>query len=95
MSEMICKNDRAEQIIKDISAKIIPQLNESQKRKLAGCMAQSYGYGGVVLVSKYSQISRNTISKGIRELNDQPDKDREPDGKLRHPHPGRNNLRGS
>ena len=89
MSEMICKNDKAEQIIKDISAKIIPQLNESQKRKLAGCMAQSYGYGGVVLVSKYSKISRNTISKGIMELNGQPNEDKEPHGKLRQPGAGR------
>lgn len=59
----------AEKIIESVCTTVLPLLNEQQRRQLAGCMADAYGYGGQTLVSKYSNLSRNTISKGAIEIN--------------------------
>lgn len=58
----------AEAIIQAICTEYLPGANEKDRRKLAGIMAKAFGYGGTVLVSQYSKMSRNTISKGIEEL---------------------------
>ena len=55
----------AEAIIQAICTEYLPGVNEKDRRKLAGIMAKAFGYGGTVLVSQYSKMSRNTISKGI------------------------------
>jgi transposase len=43
-------------------------LNERQKRLLAAIEAESYGRGGVTLVSQLSGVSRSTINIGREEL---------------------------
>ena len=48
--------------------KICPFLDERSRRMWCAVEAQSYGYGGVLLVHKATGISKSTISKGIREL---------------------------
>ena len=58
----------AEAIIQAICEEYLPSASERDRRKLAGIMAKAFGYGGTVLVSQYSKMSRNTISKGIEEL---------------------------
>jgi transposase len=45
------------------------ELNERQQRLWAANEAMSLGYGGVSIVSRATGISRPTIIKGIRELN--------------------------
>ena len=49
--------------------KILPILNEKQKRIFLASEAQSLGYGGISKISKLSGVSRPTISQGIKELN--------------------------
>lgn len=57
----------AEDIIRDICAEFMPMLDENKRRRLAGIMASSYGYGGTTIVSRYANLSRNTVSKGTKE----------------------------
>jgi transposase len=44
------------------------ELNERQRRLWAASEAKSLGYGGISLVSRATGISRPTIHKGIKEL---------------------------
>lgn len=43
-------------------------LNEKGRRLWAAAEARSYGYGGIILVSKATGISNKTIDKGLKEL---------------------------
>jgi hypothetical protein len=47
---------------------MLPQLNENQKRLFLASEAISYGRGGIAEVIRYSGVSRNTIKKGIAEV---------------------------
>ena len=58
----------AETIIRAICSEFMPELDERRQRKLAGVMAKAYGYGGTTLVSNEANMSRNTVRKGIDEL---------------------------
>jgi len=49
-----------------------PHLNERSRRMLAGAEALEIGYGGVSLVSRACGLSRVTVTKAIRELQDAP-----------------------
>ncbi len=60
--------DKAENIITVVCEKAMPILNEYQQRILAGCLADGYGHGGKVLVSRHCTLSRNTIAKGVKEI---------------------------
>ena len=60
--------DRAENIIAVVCEKAMPILNEYQQRILAGCLADGYGHGGKILVSRHSTLSRNTRAKGAKEI---------------------------
>ncbi len=51
--------DRAENIIAVVCKKILPMLNEYQQRILAGCLAEGYGHGGKMMVSRHCSLSRN------------------------------------
>jgi len=45
-----------------------PILDERRRRLIAAIEAKSLGYGGVSLVSRACGLSRNSILKGIREI---------------------------
>jgi transposase len=47
---------------------ILPYLNERQQRLLLAAEARSLGYGGVSQISRITGISRPTIYRGLREL---------------------------
>ena len=47
---------------------ILPYLNERQQRLLLAAEARSLGYGGVSQISRITGISRPTIHRGLREL---------------------------
>lgn len=49
-------------------AGVLPSLNEKQRRLLAAAEAKSYGYGGVQLISEVTGLSRQTIYRGIEDL---------------------------
>jgi len=48
--------------------KMLPLLNEKQKRLYLASEAEAMGYGGISAVSRVSGVSRVTISQGVKEL---------------------------
>src|SRR5580693_1567837 len=62
-----------------------PLLDERRRRMMAAIEAKSLGYGGVSLVSRACGLSRNTILKGIREL----EAGTSLEGRIRRPGAGR------
>jgi transposase len=57
-----------EEIISQKYRMLESELNERQRRLWAASEAKSLGYGGISLVSRATGISRPTITKGIKEL---------------------------
>ena len=52
--------------------KLMPHLDERQRRLLAAAEAEALGYGGVARVARASGLSRPTIHKGLAELVERP-----------------------
>jgi hypothetical protein len=69
-------------------AMIWPHLNERARRMMAAGEARQLGHGGVSMVSRACGLSRVTIAKAIRELDEPP---LEP-GRVRRPGGGRRSL---
>src|ERR1700723_282462 len=63
-----------------------PILDERRRRLIAAIEAKSLGYGGVSLVSRACGLSRNTILKGIREIESETTS---LEGRIRRPGAGR------
>jgi hypothetical protein len=51
---------------------ICPHLGERERRLLAAGEAQRPGYGGVSLIIRICGLSRVTITKGIKDMNEAP-----------------------
>lgn len=47
-----------------------PFLDERTKRLCAASMAKELGHGGITQISKATELSQETVAKGIRELED-------------------------
>ncbi len=62
-----------------------PQLDERQRRLLAGAQARALGRGGVAVVARTSGMSHSTVHLGIREIDQGP----QPAGRIRRPGAGR------
>jgi len=62
-----------------------PQLDERQRRLLAGAQARALGRGGVAVVARTSGMSHSTVHLGIREI----DQGLKPAGRIRRPGAGR------
>lgn len=54
--------------IKDRINYLLPNLNERQRRIYLAAEAKTYGYGGVSVVSRLSNVSRPTIIKGVKDI---------------------------
>jgi hypothetical protein len=50
--------------------RLLALANERLRRLLAGFFARQRGHGGIVELERVTGIDRNTISKGLHELND-------------------------
>ena len=77
--------------LRDVQGKLRrlwPHLNERGRRMLAAAEAIDLGRGGVSVVSRACGLSRVTITKGVREL-DEPGL---PEGRTRRPGGGRKKL---
>lgn len=59
-----------EAILKQKLPLIWPYLNERSRRLIAAAEAVQFGRGGISLLSRISGLSRVTITKGLRELED-------------------------
>jgi len=62
-----------------------PQLDERQRRLLAGAQARALGRGGIAVVARTSGMSHSTVHLGIREIDQGP----QPAGRIRRPGAGR------
>ena len=51
-------------------AVVLPHLNEKQRRILIAAEANNFGYGGIQTLSDLTGVSRPTIYRGIRDLNE-------------------------
>ena len=47
---------------------MLPMLNEYQRRIFLSTEAKAIGYGGISLVSRLSGVSRQTLTEGVKEL---------------------------
>lgn len=56
-----------DEIIKIRIEKVLPLLNEHQRRIYLGAEAQSIGWGGTTKIAQLSSVSRRTIAKGLTE----------------------------
>jgi hypothetical protein len=65
-----------------------PHLDERGRRLLAASEARALGYGGVALVNRVCGLSRPTITKGLRELDEAP----LPTGRVRRSGGGRKRI---
>jgi hypothetical protein len=67
---------------------VLPTLNEYQRRRYLSAEAKSIGYGGISTVSRLSGVSRQTLTVGVKELENT---DAEPmkQGRSRKPGGGR------
>ena len=66
-----------------------PELDERSRRLWAAAEARALGHGGVAAVARATELSRPTITKGLRELA-LPAKQRAlPEGRIRRPGGGR------
>ena len=54
--------------VQDVIETMLPLLNEKQRRIFLASCANSIGRGGLKQVSEISGVSKNTISKGQKEL---------------------------
>ena len=57
-----------DEILKIRIEKVLPLLNERQRRAYLGAEAQSIGRGGTTKIAQLSSVSRRTIAKGAAEL---------------------------
>lgn len=71
-------------------ALVLPHLNERQRRVLLAAEAQSLGRGGISLVARAAKVSRPSIHKGLRELEETP---QAPQRRARRPGGGRRRLK--
>jgi hypothetical protein len=48
----------------------LPMLNEHHWRRFFAIESKSLGYGGISLISRISGVSRQTLTEGVKELDD-------------------------
>lgn len=70
--------------------RILPHLNERQRRLLLAAEAEAWGRGGVSAVARAAEVSRPTIQRGLGELNEGGTP--EPLGRARRPGGGRKRV---
>ena len=71
--------------VKERLGRIWAHLDERSRRMIAASEARQLGHGGVSIVSRACGLSRVTITKGVRELDEPP----LPPGRIRRPGAGR------
>jgi len=75
-------------VLRERVARLWPHLDERGRRLFAAGEARALGRGGITLMSEVCGLSRPTITKGLRELDEPP----LPAGRVRRPGGGRKRL---
>ena len=57
-----------EAVLGEVSARLLPQLDERQRRLALGAAARVVGYGGIRLVARMAGVAESTVARGAREL---------------------------
>ncbi|MDR3287882.1 MAG: ISAzo13 family transposase [Peptococcaceae bacterium] len=70
---------------------VLPTMTEYQRRVYLSAEAKSIGYGGISLVSRISGVSRQTLTEGVKEL-DNPETEKPEQGKSRKSGGGRKGV---
>src|SRR4029450_13027760 len=55
-------------ILGEVLARLLPQLDERQRRLALGAAARGGGYGGIRLVARMAGVAESTVARGAREL---------------------------
>ncbi len=79
---------KVSQLLKKKLKKVLPLLNERQRRVLIATEARAWGWGGIITLSQITGMSHVTIGKGLRELNGA----QLPSHKIRKPGGGRKKV---
>lgn len=66
--------------------RILGKADELSRRLFVGFLARQHGRGGIALLHRVTGLDRNTITRGLRELQQS---DGLPAGRVRHPGAGR------
>ena len=80
-----------DEALSSLFATVFPHLNERQRRILAAAQARALGWGGIAAVAEASGMSRSTVQKAVREL----DEGLELSERVREPGGGRKSMRKS
>src|SRR5680860_577043 len=83
--------EAAEQVVASKFDAIAPFLDERQQRLWLGVEARSLGLGGVSAVARATGVSRTTVGRAVKEL-DEPDTAAPPAGRVRRAGAGRKPL---
>jgi hypothetical protein len=75
---------RLAQLHRDIN-RLVATLDEKGRRLFVGFLARQYGRGGVAHFCRVTGLSRNTVCRGLAQLDLAP----EADGRIRRPGGGR------
>jgi hypothetical protein len=51
-----------------VFARLLPQLDERQRRLALGAAARVVGYGGIRLMARVAGVAESTVARGAREL---------------------------
>jgi Rhodopirellula transposase DDE domain len=57
-----------EAVLEEVLARLLPQLDERQRRLALGAAARVVGYGGIRLVARMAGVAESTVARGAREL---------------------------
>lgn len=57
----------SEELLREKYAKMVPHMNEKQRRLYLATEAHMLGYGGITLVAKAAGVSRTMIYAGLQE----------------------------
>ena len=66
--DILCFMTRDRDALKLKLAGVLPHLNEKQRRILAAAEAHALGYGGIQRISEITGISRPTLYRGLKDL---------------------------
>jgi hypothetical protein len=57
-----------EAVLGEVLARLLPQLDERQRRLALGAAARVVGYGGIRRVARVAGVAESTVARGAREL---------------------------
>ena len=83
--------DETAAVLGELLARLLPQLDERQRRLTLGAAARVLGFGGVRRVARLADVAESTVARGARELESDPGSS----GRVRVAGGGRKPLRES